>query len=142
MTLKAVASYDLWIWHALFSLLAAMNDFNVLDISPIFEEYLEGETPNVEYKVNSHEYKMDSYVTDGIYAACANLIKTISLPQGEKNKNYAKLHKAFREDVERAFGVFQFRFAILSIPTRVWNHGNLTKIMQACVIMYNIYWSV
>ena len=31
IVLKAIASYDLWIWHAFFRLLGSHNDINVLD---------------------------------------------------------------------------------------------------------------
>ena len=31
IVLKAIASYDLWIWHAFFRLPGSHNDINVLD---------------------------------------------------------------------------------------------------------------
>jgi hypothetical protein len=34
--LEAVASQDLWIWHAFFGMPGSLNDINVLDRSPIF----------------------------------------------------------------------------------------------------------
>ena len=34
--LEAIASYDLWIWHAFFGLPGSLNDINVLDRSPVF----------------------------------------------------------------------------------------------------------
>ena len=36
--LEAVASYDLWIWHAFFGLPGSLNDINILDRSPVFQE--------------------------------------------------------------------------------------------------------
>ena len=35
--LEAVASYDLWIWHAFFGLPGSLNDINVIDRSPVFQ---------------------------------------------------------------------------------------------------------
>jgi len=34
--LEAVASYDLWVWHAFFGAAGSNNDINVLDQSPLF----------------------------------------------------------------------------------------------------------
>ena len=43
-----------------------------------------------------------------------------------------------RKDVERAFGVLQARFAIVSRPARGWKHHNLKNIMKACIILHNM----
>ena len=40
--LEAVASYDLWIWHAFFGCPGTLNDINVLDRSPVFQEFYDG----------------------------------------------------------------------------------------------------
>ncbi|XP_047965618.1 uncharacterized protein LOC125210083 [Salvia hispanica] len=40
--LEAVASYDLWIWHAFFGTPGSCNDINVLHRSPVFDDVLEG----------------------------------------------------------------------------------------------------
>jgi hypothetical protein len=39
MILEAIASHDLWIWHAYFVLLGSCNDINILQRSPIFLAY-------------------------------------------------------------------------------------------------------
>ncbi|CAI8586437.1 unnamed protein product [Vicia faba] len=36
--LEAVASHDLWIWHAFFGCPGTLNDINVLDRSPVFDD--------------------------------------------------------------------------------------------------------
>nr|GEU55070.1 putative nuclease HARBI1 isoform X2 [Tanacetum cinerariifolium] len=38
--LEAVVSQDLWIWHASFGVAGANNDINVLDNSPLFNDFL------------------------------------------------------------------------------------------------------
>ncbi|XP_039775946.1 uncharacterized protein LOC120643603 [Panicum virgatum] len=40
MILEAVASHDLWIWHAYFGLPGSCNDINVLQRGPIFSAYI------------------------------------------------------------------------------------------------------
>ncbi|KAL7607127.1 hypothetical protein Lser_V15G19796 [Lactuca serriola] len=42
LVLEAVASQDLWIWHAFFGVAGSNNDVNVLDQSPIFDDLLNG----------------------------------------------------------------------------------------------------
>lgn len=65
--LEAVASQDLWIWHAFFGMPGSLNDINVLDRSPIFAALAEGCTPPVNYTINGHEYTMGYYLADRIY---------------------------------------------------------------------------
>ncbi|XP_056685946.1 uncharacterized protein [Spinacia oleracea] len=43
--LEAVASQDLWIWHAFFGTLGSCNDINVLQRSPVFSDICEGRAP-------------------------------------------------------------------------------------------------
>ena len=56
IVLEAVASYDLWIWHAFFGPPGTLNDINVLDRSPVFDDIIKGEAPNVTFSVNGREY--------------------------------------------------------------------------------------
>ncbi|XP_074314697.1 uncharacterized protein LOC141649929 [Silene latifolia] len=65
--LEAVASGDLWIWHAFFGTPGACNDINVLNRSPVFDDIYQGKAPEVTYNVNGHTYNMGYYLTDGIY---------------------------------------------------------------------------
>jgi hypothetical protein len=136
--LEAVASQDLWIWHAYFGLPGSNNDINVLDTSPLFKSLLNGEAPQCQFVVNGNTYRHGYYLADGIYPDWATLVKTISQPQGLERKYFAKVQEACRKDVERAFGVLQARFAIVSRPARGWRHGNLQLIMKACVILHNM----
>ncbi|KAM5551648.1 hypothetical protein ABKV19_026477 [Rosa sericea] len=80
--LEAVASYDLWIWHAFFGLPGSLNDINVLDRSFVFSELAEGRAPPISYEVNGRSYDMGYYLADGIYPSWATLVKTIPAPQG------------------------------------------------------------
>ncbi|XP_010463435.1 PREDICTED: uncharacterized protein LOC104744116 [Camelina sativa] len=78
-----------------------LNDINVLDRSPVFDDILHGHAPKVKYSVNGHEYHMAYYLTNGIYPEWAIFVKSIPLPQDQKASLFA-LHKEFvRKDVER-----------------------------------------
>ena len=88
--LKAVASQDLWIWHAFFGLPGSLNDINVLHRSPVFTLLANGHAPLVNYIINGHEYRMGYYLADGIYPNGSTFVKTIPCPQGLKKKHFAK----------------------------------------------------
>ncbi|XP_076954228.1 uncharacterized protein LOC143628555 [Bidens hawaiensis] len=65
--LEAVASYDLWIWHAFFGVAGANNYINVLNQSPLFNQILEGTAPECNFIVNGNVYTKGYYLADGIY---------------------------------------------------------------------------
>jgi len=65
--LEAVASCDLCIWHAFFGLPRSLNDINVLDRSPIFQEMYEDHAPKCGHVVNEYQYNIGYYLLDGIY---------------------------------------------------------------------------
>ncbi|XP_056848864.1 uncharacterized protein LOC130499003 [Raphanus sativus] len=138
IVLEVVASQDLWIWHAFFGPPGTLNDTNVLDRSPVFDDIIEGRTPRLEYVVNGHKYKLAYYLTDGIYPKWSTFIQSISRPQGLKARLFAKKQEAARKDVERAFGVLQARFAIVKNPALTWDKKKIGKIMRACIIIYNM----
>lgn len=86
MILEAVASKDLWIWHAFFGLPGTLNDINVLDRSPVFRPYENGQSPEVPFAVNSRTYEMGYYLADGIYPDFGNLVKSFKYPATAKQK--------------------------------------------------------
>src|SRR6266540_2970716 len=130
--LEAVASQDLWVWHAFFGLPGSHNDINVLHHFPLFAKLAEGKAPQVHYNINGHDYKMGYYLADGIYPSWATFVKTIPEPQGNKRKYFAKAQEAVRKDVERAFGVLQSCFAIVRGPAQFWDEETL-GVMKAYV---------
>ncbi|KAF7152257.1 hypothetical protein RHSIM_Rhsim01G0115100 [Rhododendron simsii] len=136
--LEAVASSDLWIWHAFFGLPGSNNDINVLERSSVFSELAQGRAPPINYTVNGNDYTMGYYLADGIYPQWATFVKTIPCPQGNKKKYFAKAQEANRKDVERAFGVLQARFAIVRGPARSWSLKTIKDIMKACIILHNM----
>ncbi|CAM8919454.1 unnamed protein product [Rhodiola kirilowii] len=136
--LEAVASSDLWIWHAFFGVAGSNNDINVLDRSPVFDEVLQGRAPEVNYTIDGNNYNMGYYLTDGIYPEWVTFVKTIPRPQGENRKLFSKYQESQRKDVERAFGVLQSHFAIVRGPSRFWDKADPGRIMRACIIIHNM----
>nr|GEY92612.1 ribosomal protein [Tanacetum cinerariifolium] len=76
--LEAIASNDLWIWHASFSVSGMNNDVNVLRKSSIFNDLKSGRAPDVSFVANDVPYKRGYYLTDEIYPQWSVLIKSIT----------------------------------------------------------------
>jgi hypothetical protein len=120
IVLEAVASQDLWIWHAYFGLPGTLNDINVLQRSPLFARLASGDSPTCNYKVTNNEYTMGYYLTDSIYPEWTTLLKPINEKKGKplsnKEANFTKAQEAALKDIKRAFGVLQATFAIVRGP--------------------------
>uniref|UniRef100_A0A0D3BGR1 DDE Tnp4 domain-containing protein n=1 Tax=Brassica oleracea var. oleracea TaxID=109376 RepID=A0A0D3BGR1_BRAOL len=115
-----------------------LNDINVLDRSPVFDDIIKGLAPQITFFVNGREYHLAYYLTDGIYPKLATFIQSILIPQGPKAILFAQQKETVRKDVERAFGVLQPRFAIVKNPTRFCDKAKIGKIMRACIILHNM----
>ncbi|GKA57323.1 ALP1-like protein [Tanacetum coccineum] len=64
--LEAVASQDLWIWHAFFGIAGANNDINVLVNSSLFDDLVEDITPAAPFVVNGVGFENGYYLADKI----------------------------------------------------------------------------
>jgi hypothetical protein len=136
--LEAVASQDLWFWHAFFGPPGSNNDINVLNQSPLFNDVLNGVAPDMSFVVNNVQYKHGYYLVDGIYPDYPTLVKAFSYPTDPKRIKFKAAQESARKDIERAFGVLKARWAIVNNPTRAWRPQKIRTIMYACVILHNM----
>nr|XP_043629885.1 uncharacterized protein LOC122601185 [Erigeron canadensis] len=83
--LEAVASYDLWIWHAYFGPAGSNNDINVLNETDLFKDLLQDRAPALQYTVNGEEFTKGYYLADGIYPEWATLVKSFKSPMDPKS---------------------------------------------------------
>ena len=98
--LEAVASHDLWIWHAFFGVAGSRNDINVLNESPLFNNVLTGSAPEVNFMVNGTQYTKGYYLTDGIYPEWSTFVKSFPCPQDPKRNLFKRKQESARKDVE------------------------------------------
>ncbi|XP_071728565.1 protein ALP1-like [Rutidosis leptorrhynchoides] len=120
--LEAVASYDLWIWHAYFGPAGSNNDINVLNQSDLFNDLLQDTSPP----------------SDGIYPEWSTIVKSFKSPPTPETAKFKKYHESARKDIERAFGVLQGRWAIIKNPCRQFYVERIRRIMHSCVILHNM----
>ncbi|XP_057811380.1 uncharacterized protein LOC131025598 [Salvia miltiorrhiza] len=135
---EAVASADLWIWHAFFGQARSNNDINVLHGSSLFNAVLQGNSPQVQFTVNGTSYNFGYYLTDGIYPEWASFVKSFPCPMDPKRVKFKERQEAARNDVERAFGVLQSRWTIIRNPARSYHIHDMRKIMLTCIILHNM----
>ncbi|XP_010501452.1 PREDICTED: uncharacterized protein LOC104778706 [Camelina sativa] len=114
------------------------NDLNGLDRSPVLDDILYGEDPQVTYYVNGREYNLTYYLTNGIYPNWATFIQSIPLPHSPKASLFAERQEGARKDVEHAFGVLQARFAVIKNLCLLWDEDKVGLIMRACIILHNM----
>ena len=136
--LEAVASYDLWIWHAFFGVAGANNDLTVLYNSPLFDDLIDDIGPQVPFEVHGRTFKNGYYLADGIYPQWASFVKSFTVANNPKNAAWKAKQESARKDIERAFGVLQGRWHIIAQPARAYTVGKLRRIMYSCIIMHNM----
>ncbi|XP_020412834.1 uncharacterized protein LOC109947306 [Prunus persica] len=136
--LEAVAGFDTWVWHALFGVAGSQNDLNVLGQSPVFNDVLRGEGPNITYQINNTVYHNGYYLADGIYLRWTTFVKSIPHPRSHKEFFCAAYQEGYRKDVERCFGIFQARWAIIRDAARLFEEEVLRSIMMTCIILHNM----
>lgn len=138
IVLEAIASQDLWIWHAFFGTPGSCNDINIIDRSPLVTNMLLGTSPPCAWELDGERRTSGYWLADGIYPRWPIFIQSFTEPQGLKRRNFATKQEAARKDIERAFGVLQARFHILCRPSRMWYHERMAVVMRACIIMHNM----
>lgn len=136
--LEAVAGFDTWVWHAFFGIAGSQNDLNVLGQSPVFNDVLRGEGPNITYEINHTFYQNGYYLADGIYPRWTTFVKSIPHPQSQKQKLFAAYQEGYRKDVERCFGILQARWLIIRGAARLLDEEVLRSIMMTCIILHNM----
>nr|XP_043633533.1 protein ALP1-like [Erigeron canadensis] len=138
VTLEAVASQDLWIWHAFFGPPGSLNDINVLMQSTLYMRERNSTAPDSSFTVNDCRYKRGYYLTDGIYPRWATHVKVMPYPTETNDKKFKKVQESARKDVERAFGVLKGKWGILNRPLRAMTVDKITNIVHACIILHNM----
>ncbi|CAN1247564.1 hypothetical protein LINPERPRIM_LOCUS6381 [Linum perenne] len=95
IVLKAVGSYDTWIWNACFEMTGSNMDINTLGMSSLFDRAVYGSLPQVTFEVHGKICNQCYYLVDRIYPPWATLVKTISNPTSKKKQLFAQYQEAY-----------------------------------------------
>ncbi|GJT38388.1 ALP1-like protein isoform X1 [Tanacetum coccineum] len=83
-------------------------------------------------------YEKGYYLANDIYPQWASFVKSFTVASSEKNVLYKRKQEGARKDIERAFGVLQGRWRIISQPARAWTINKLRRVMHTCIILHNM----
>ncbi|XP_076951124.1 uncharacterized protein LOC143624313 [Bidens hawaiensis] len=123
IVLEAVASQDLWFWHAFFGVAGSNNDLNVIDQSPIFDDLIDGVEPPQAFFVNGEHFKYGYYLVDGIYSEWGTLVQAYASPLSDKRKYFTKRQESARKDIERTFGVLKKKMGNIGESNKILDKG-------------------
>ncbi|XP_023768360.1 uncharacterized protein LOC111916947 [Lactuca sativa] len=126
VVLEAVASQDLWIWHAFFDSSGLLNDVDILNNSPIFNKVYDGTAPDSSFVLRGTEYKFWYYLVDGIYPDLSIFVKSLSCPDDPQRAKFKRVPKKARKDIEQAFGALKKRWKIVAKPSIFRDISNMT----------------
>ncbi|GKA24861.1 ALP1-like protein isoform X1 [Tanacetum coccineum] len=136
--LEAIADQQLWFWHAYFGVPGANNDLNVLYGSPLFDDLLTDKAPEALFAVNGKTYEKGYYLADGIYPQWSTFVKAFTIARDQKIMKFKRVQESARKDIERAFGVLQDRWGIITQHVRAYQINTIKRIMYCCIILHNM----
>jgi hypothetical protein len=133
IVLEAAADYNLWFWHASYGYAGAMNDLNILIMSPLLDRLTNGTFKAVELEAGVIPFHIgDSpsspspsspppfdrmfLLVDGIYPKYSRFVRGFKAPITDEEVRFTGWQESARKDIERAFGVLQCKWKVLSFP--------------------------
>jgi Plant transposon protein len=143
IVLEAASDYHLWLWHAAYGYAGALNDLNILGLSPLMESirdgsFAENESLVVPFTIDGEEFHSTYFLTDGIYPAYSRFVKAIQEPIGGKEKAYTEWQEAVRKDIERAFGVLQAKWQCMARPIYFHKLDLISSMVTCALILHNM----
>ena len=139
VVLEAIADHRCRFWHFNFGSPGTLNNLNILDRSPLFDNAVCSEAPRVEFVVNNNTYTCAYWLANGIYAPYACFVKSFPHPSTRMQKLFPLAQEAKRKDIEQAFGILQAtRFHILTSGCRLWDRFAMKTVIKTCVVLHNL----
>jgi Plant transposon protein len=147
VVLEAVADHNLWFWHAAYGFAGALNDLNILCLSPLMRRITDGTFTKIEeasevvpFLIDGTEVEFDRcfFLCDGIYPKYSRFVKGMKQPIGEGERRFTAWQESARKDIERAFGVLQCKFKAISSPIYLINEKAIANMVGCCLILHNM----
>ena len=138
--LEAIADHNLRFWHAAFGLVGSCNDINLIDVSPLHQQFLDGSHSKIDFKFTIDEQVFNKlfYLVDGKYPQLSCFMKTISIPITKKETTFAGWQEAAQKDMEHIFGVLQSKWRFLASPVEMWDEVHIHDMVISYIILHNM----
>jgi Plant transposon protein len=122
LRMEVICDLNLWIWSSLFGFPGMMNDLNIFELSPLFNNVFARRYPpfNVSFKIGEQDFDSVYFLADGIYPSWRVFAKSYSIPANRREKYYNTQQEGVRKCVERLFGLVFQQFQILQRLSRLW----------------------
>ena len=129
LVLEAIADHNLWFWHAAFGFTGSCNDINILDVSPLCQQFLDCSHSKIDFKftIDKQVFNKLFYLVDGIYPQLSCFVKI-----------FAGWQEATQKYVECAFGVLQSKWWLLASPVEMWDEVCIQDMVTSCIILHNM----
>ena len=143
IVLEAVSDYHMWFWHASYGYAGTLNDINIMNLSPLYEMFVNGDMEKLEadlvpFSIGEESFEQLYVLVDGIYPVRTRFVKAIKEPISDREKALSSWQEAARKDIERAFGLLQTRFKVLSRAILLRNLVTIENMVTACLILHNM----
>jgi len=140
IVVEAVCDRDLWVWHLFVGAPGSLNDFNVMQQSPLSLDVTGRRWPprGTPFTINGRTLTLPYYLVDGFYPRYAFLMSPHPKRSTEQQTTFNRLQEAIRKDVERLFGVLMKRFHVAMHPGRYHFVSQLLMTYQAICILNNM----
>ncbi|CAL2252951.1 unnamed protein product [Prunus armeniaca] len=135
---EAVAGFDTWVWHAFFRVAGSQNNLNVLGQSPVFNDVLKVEAPNITYQINNTIYQTGYYLADGIYPRWTTFVKSILNPPILEAKIICFISRRIQERCRKVFWHPPTSVVDCTEMARMFDEEVLRSIMMTCIIFHNM----
>ena len=121
----------------------ALNDVNILTLSPLLEMLLDGSFEELEktvvpYKIGEEIFDKLFIFVDGIYPRYSRFVKALKEPITDEEKALTTAQESARKDVERAFGNLQAKFQAMAKPILLHDLENIADLCSCCIVMHNM----
>ncbi len=124
--MEALCDYNLWYWHVAFGLAGTKNDKTILNVSSLFESFIDGSFSKIEeaagvvpFSIDGEDFSNMFCLVDGIYPPYSRFVKGIKEPTLDIETKYTSWQEGARKDIERSFGVLQASFKFMNTPIQL-----------------------
>jgi len=140
IVMEMVCDEDLYIWHFFIGAPGSLNDLNMLRISPLYFDVVEGVWPpkSFSFCVNGRSRRSLFYLTDGVYPKYPFFVSLYPKPITPAENIFNRPQEALRKDVKRLCGALPARFHILLHPGRFGSVEQMMLAGKMAAILHNM----